>query len=179
MTTNTTLQTILTELNDAFVQDKRNDGTVFWKLKEDAAPWLKAEDDTGNNFIFRVHDALDDRLPDDWVYEKMAELAQKFTEYDFDSVDELRDNYLSEIIDSLVDVYNMDRARWLASHLNNQALCDEAAEEYNFVEQCTIEHGLSISDLMGQGQYLAIDRIAQAMVSEIEAEIEARAIDAT
>lgn len=149
-----TFQDVATEFNDAFESSKRDDDTTFYKLKNDAPEWLQ-----GSSVMMAIHAALDDRLPDDWVYKKVYFLSDRIT--DKENADDARDT-TSEWADSLVDTYNSDRSKWLASHLNNAALVDEAVEEYG-TEGDTFER-------IGIGQYLAIERIAAAVIEAIETE---------
>lgn len=156
--TKTMFQRVAEELNNAFESDTRDDGSTFYKLKDDRPEWLQ-----GSDVMMAVHSALDDRLPDDWVYETAYYLAEQIS--DCDDADEARDK-TGEWADSLVDVYNHDRLKWLGMHLNNAFLCDDAAEEFGPAED-TFSH-------IGRGQYLAIDRIAHALIEQIEEEADGR-----
>jgi hypothetical protein len=74
---------------------------------------------------------------------------------------------MHEIADRLVDVYNQDRVNWLALHLNNSLLCDEAKA----VRRSKI--GGNTPDMfaaIGLGQYLAIDRIGRGVIAAVEFE---------
>lgn len=200
MTKNTNLKDIAQELADAFETRKRwspaetaaailaqgpNDaltpelfhdlqriaadsagGTPFAVIKDDAPAWTRNENADGECLMLRVHSAIDDRLPDDWIYNSAASIAQRFTEYDFETADDLREN-ASAVADSEVDVYNTDLAAWLASHLDNAALVDEAVEEMGHSDQ-------GIFGDIAIGQYVALERIANALVDAIEQEHEAR-----
>jgi hypothetical protein len=112
----------------------------------------------------RVHKAIDDRLPNDWIYDKAAAIASSLSEYD--SLEAMRDA-VSEIADGEVDIYNADRSAWLASHLNNAFLVDDAVKELGQSEQGTFGN-------IGIGQYVACERIAYALIEEIENEVENR-----
>ena len=163
--TRTLFLTVLEELNAAFVSDTRNDGTVFYKLVDNAPEWLQ-----GSDVSLACHKALDDRLPDDWVYEQMTAIASDLWDRDLDNADDAREA-MGEIADSLVDVYNADRARWLASHLNNAFLVDDAVEELGGGEEDTYQR-------IGLGQYVAIERIGYALIQCIEEEAETREAEA-
>ena len=56
--------TVLRELAEAFVRDTRNDGKEFYKVRKWAPTWLQ-----DSQVSMACHRALDDRFPDDWVYE--------------------------------------------------------------------------------------------------------------
>lgn len=156
--TMTAFRTVANEFNNAITSDTRDDGETFYKIKDDAPEWLK-----GSDVSMAIHRAIDDRFPDDWVYEQMYFLAEHIS--DCDEADEARDK-VSEWADSLVDVYNAARLKWLAMHLNNALLCDEAEEE--------LGGGGDMFERIGAGQNLALDRIAHAMIEAIDEEANER-----
>ena len=156
-----TFQDIMKELSAAFVSDTRTDGGRFWKLRDDAPKWLQ-----GSDFALAVHQAVDDRAPDDWVYESMAHLADTMAGYDFDDADAARDS-VSEIADGAVDVYTSDLTAWLASRLDNVALVTEAREELGPSDD-------GVDREIMRGQYLGLERIAYAIILAVEEEAEAR-----
>jgi hypothetical protein len=140
---------------------------TFTKLKDDRADWLKGDDEY--RFMREIHEALDDRMPDDWVYQQASSIADRLTEYE--DADSARDS-ISEIADGLVDPYNTDRAKWLASHLLNAGIVDRAIEELGF--DFTGPNSTGIFGAIGLGQYVALEAIANAIIAAIEAEMEAR-----
>ncbi len=156
MTKTSTFQTVAEEVNKALVSDKRNDETTFYKFADDAPGWIEAA-----SVSRKCHEALDDRMPDDWVYEQMYFLADHLTHYE--TAADAREA-LGEIADGMVDVYNMDRVKWLAMHLNNAFLCDDAANEFGW------DKDRGLFGLIGMGQYIAIERIGDALIDCIEAE---------
>lgn len=157
--------TVLKEFAAAFKRDKRNDGTEFYTLRDDAPAWLQG--DAGRTIMREIHEALDDRLPNDWVYETAASVADTLTGYDLDDADDAREN-LHEVADGAVDVYNADRSKWLADHLSNAALVDEACSELG------CEPDADTFTRIGLGQYLAITRIGGAVIDAVEAEADSR-----
>jgi len=160
-----TVQAIAEELAAAFTSDTRTDGGTFYKLKDDAPQWCLRDNDSGESLMLRIHRAVDDRMPDDWIYSAADSIASSLREYE--SIDDMRDA-VSEIADGQVDVYNADLTKWLASHLFNLSLCDEAAEELGSDKE------KGIIGLIQLGQFIALERIANALISEIEAEAEKR-----
>lgn len=144
---------------------------TFYKIREGAPKWIWDYENVEDKLMFRVHKAIDDRLPDDWIYEQAAHVADRFTHYDFKTADDLRD-LAFEIADSLVDVYNTDRLRWLASNLDNVTLVDEAIIGYEI--DFHGDNATGILGAIGAGQILAIERIALALIDAIEAEAEKR-----
>jgi len=156
---------VMKELADAFVSDVRNDGKTFYKLSDDAPAWLQK--DAGSAVMREIHSVLDDRLPSDWVYEAVSSIADNFVSYDSQDEDSARES-THEIADGLVDVYNADRLRWLADHLLNADLVDEACKELG----CDADAG--IVDRIGIGQYYAYERLAQAVIDAVRDEADTR-----
>lgn len=94
------------------------------------------------DFVKELHD---DEMPNDWRYRIITDLLQNFVnEYDQDDLE----NYLNEITDSLVDIYNSDRAKWLADDINRGCI---DLKNLNMDEP-----NMTIFDLIGQAQYEAI-----------------------
>ena len=103
------------------------------ELKED-------QKETYQDFVRELHD---DELPNNWRYTIITDLLQNFVnEYEQDQLEDC----LSEIADSLVDVYNVDRARWLADDVLRG--CDQI--------DTTDKNNTSIFELIGIAQYEAI-----------------------
>lgn len=150
----TNYQRAVSEFAGAFSRSVRSDGGEYYKLNDGAPDWLQ-----GSDVMLAVHQALDDRMPDDWVYKTAASVAENLRDYDRETADESRDD-VGEIADSLVDVSNADRLQWLSSHLRNAALCDEAANELG-------DPGDTFQRI-GLGQYWAIERIAFAIIDACE-----------
>ena len=102
------------------------------QLKED-------QKETYQDFVRELHD---DELPNNWRYTIITDLLQNFVnEYEQDKLEDC----LSEIVDSLVDVYNVDRARWLADDVSRGCI---DLKNLNIDEP-----NMSIFDLIGQAQY--------------------------
>lgn len=159
-----TFQSVMAEVARAFECAERS-GTSekFWRIREDAPEWLQ-----GSDFMLAVHRAVDGddpRLPDDWIYEHTRLVALDLQ--DHDSPDDARDA-THEIADGLVDIYTSARLAWLASHLRNADLCDEAAIELGASDDA------SMAERAGLGQYLALTRIAYAVIDLVESELDDR-----
>ena len=132
-------------------EEKRD---TFYRLKDDVPAWI------GEHRLMRkVHEALDGRFPDDWVFEQAAHIASHLSGYA--NAEDAKDA-VSEIADGLVDVYNTDRAQWLASNLDNAALVDEAISEFGYNSDS------GIFGVIGAGQYMALERITNALIDQIE-----------
>ena len=161
------LQVVFAELANSFESDTRTDGTIFYKIKADAPDWVTGGKGDGFKLMQNVHEALDDRLPDDWVYGAAEYIASKFTEYPVESISEMFDN-LHEIVDGYVDVYNSELVKWLASNLNNAALCDEAVEEFGY------DKDRGIFGMIAAGQYHTLELIGSMLLTAVREEVEAR-----
>ena len=98
--------------------------------------------ETYQDFVRELHD---DELPNNWRYTIITDLLQNFVnEYEQDQLEDC----LSEIADSLVDVYNVDRARWLADDVSRGCI---DLKNLNIDEP-----NMTIFDLIGQAQHEAI-----------------------
>lgn len=161
-----TFSVILAELAGAFITAKRSDGTEFVKLADDAPPWT-LNDRVSGSLTLRIHRAVDDRAPDDWVYQAIRDMANKLTGYGCESADTLREA-VSEAADGEVDIWNAALTKWLASHLSNAALVDEAVEEMGW----PADRG--IFGAIAMGQYRALEAIGNAIIDEVQAELERR-----
>ena len=148
--TKTPFQRAVAEFAGAWETEKRDSGETFYRVKDRAAhAWV-------TEAVKAAHFAIDGRLPDDWIYEHAARIADVMTGYGADDADGMREND-HEICDGLVDIYNSERSRWLASHGGNPALCDEACEELGVERADTMER-------IGYGQFLALTRIFNAVI---------------
>ena len=148
----TNFKNAMQELSDAFTRSKRDNGETFYTLKDGSPEWM-----TGT--IYSAHNAIDSRLPDDWIYEAVASLASNYNTCD--DPDEARDRE-SEVCDGLVDVYTNALTAWLASHLGNVGLCDEAAEEFGLEGHNDLDHRIRM------GQLIAYQRISSTLIDAIE-----------
>ena len=116
-------QAVAQELVDAIIKDKRDDGSVFFKLKDPAPGWI-----SDREVAHKCHQALDDRLPDDWVYVIISGAADVIAGCDDDDID-LDNDLQHEIAEILTDHAISDLTKWLASHNLNVDLVDEYVKE--------------------------------------------------
>ena len=123
----TTNKEELKKFLDAFT----NDPCSNVQLKED-------QKEKYQDFVRELHD---DEMPNNWRYQIIFDLLHNFVnEYDQDDLE----GYLHEIADSLVDVYNTDRAKWLAEDINRGCI------------EIDTKNKTSIFELIGIAQYEAI-----------------------
>lgn len=129
------------------------DGTTRVVLKDDAPQELRDA----------VHEAHGDKLPNDFIYSTFAGLLCRISEYDAETVDELRDNgYDHEIIDGYVDIYTHDLLQWLASDIDNLEYMSRVMAERVYVE----EDGAW--QVLATMQYYAIEDVMQYVLSLLE-----------
>jgi hypothetical protein len=140
------------ELADAFISDKRTNGDTFYKLADKRPDWIDSE------FTQRIHSALDERFPCDWVYSSMASIADTLGGYTHHNADEAREDVF-EIADGLVDVYTSDLMGWLQNG-HNRGLVEMANDEMG--------QPADIEDQAKQGQYYGLSQIAGALIDEID-----------
>lgn len=143
---------------DAFIRDTREDGSTFYKLRDDAPEWMR---DT----VRAAHDAVDE-MPDDAVYECCQDAAETLADVDCRYIDDIAHGFA----DDQVSPYNAARVAWLAEKpLIRGPLCDEAAEEYGQAND--------LFDRIGYGWYEWARRIFYAVAKGINDEAEAEADD--
>lgn len=119
-----------------------------------------ARNDSDLDLFREIHGT--DILPDDFRYSMISRLLDRLQEYDFESVDDLRNRGLDhEIIDSLVDVYTGHLTDWLASHNCRVDFCNEATEE-------GLTSGSDIINTIQCGQYKEIEMIMNNILSYLE-----------
>lgn len=162
----TTFASILSELAGAFETRKRSDGTEFVTLRDDAPDWTK-RDTNGESLCLRLHRAVDDRAPDDWVYRAIQDMADKLTGYGCESATNLRET-VSEAADGQCDIYSPALTKWLASHPYNAFLVDEAISATGWPSDRGIFGAIVL------GQYRALEAIGNAIIDEVQAELERR-----
>ena len=125
----TTNKEELRKFLDAFTSESFND-YIQYSLKED-------QKEKYQEFVRELHD---DEMPNNWRYEIIHDLLYSFV-YEYE--DDLED-HLHEIADSLVDVYNVDRAKWLADDITRGCI------------DIDTQNKTSIFELIGIAQYEAI-----------------------
>lgn len=129
------------------------DGTTRVVLKDDAPKELRDA----------VQEAHGDKLPNDFIFSTFAGLLNGISEYDVETVEELRNHgYDHEIIDGHVDIYTHDLLQWLASDIDNLEYMSRVMAESVFVEDDGAWQTLA------RMQYYAIEDIMQFVLSLLE-----------
>ena len=102
---------------------------------------ISLKEDQKEKYQEFVRELHDDEMPNNWRYRIITDLLQNFVnEYEQDDLKK----YLHEITDSLVDIYDSDRAKWLADDVSRVCIDIDTTNK------------TSIFDLIGQAQYEAI-----------------------
>ncbi len=130
----------------------REDGSEYWRRKDGAPEWV--ED--------LCREAHGDMFPDDWRYEFIYSGLSILADED----DE--DSY-SERLDSAMDVYTMERLKWLSSHLSRLEYVDDGISEFGWNEEG------GIAQAVGVGQYKEREEVLHLLrgwLSEDEWQIE-------
>ena len=140
-------QTIAGEACDWF-ETRTRDWSTYTTLKDGRPDWI----------YDAVYEAHGDMPPDDRIY-RLCRDAFMFI-HDNDATED----DAGEFAEQAVDVYTMNRLRWLASHLSRPGLCDEAADEFGGGYD-----DASITDRIGWGQYLEASRVYAAIWTAVEA----------
>lgn len=140
------------EFSDAFERATRTDGTAFVKLSSDAPEWMTDA----------VRDSHARALPDDYVYSLCEECADGIAEHSdwLDDVDSVED-YLHEIADAAVPIYNAERARWLSENISNCEWIAESVANFGAPSEC------DVFDLLGQGMYAQASYVAGILFNAI------------
>ena len=126
MTTTTTNQInwFLTAgtLRAAFTQDKRQDGTLYWCLTEQAR---QSVDDL-TEWLRGLHD---DELPNDWRYETIVSILDALM--DVEGLADYEDHHdlVDGIANNNTDIYNADLLQWYADIPSRVAYIDDAQSE--------------------------------------------------
>jgi len=120
-----------------FEQDKRTDGTEYWRATNAAPDWVSP-------LLCRA--AHDGMLPDDWRYRFTVDALDILSETD-------NEDEITERLDNDVDVYYGALALWLASHSERFGYCDEAAEELG-ADKMPISQRIQIGQLAERREVL-------------------------
>jgi cytosine/adenosine deaminase-related metal-dependent hydrolase len=123
-----------------FATRERDDGTTFVTLRDDAPTWLRDA----------VYDAHDGEMPNDWRYETCQAICEMIDDGTEDT---------QEIADSLVDIYNGDRAAWIAGNLHRGNV---------EIERDHLPEDVSVFHLIGLAQYQIITEMAEVLADAIE-----------
>lgn len=140
-------KTLITEFSNAFVKDKRTNGEEFVHLKEGRPEWMQD----------LVHVCHCEMWVDDTRYEMIREVADTLAELEPDTWEDEG----AQAAEGCVSVYNSDRTKWLASHLDRAGYCDEAQEQGYAADDT------GIFDRIAAGMAMEYREIADAMVRYI------------
>lgn len=138
---------------DTFTRQERNEPNEFGDKGFYSLPHSKPECQW---MIDAVREAHGDIMPNDWVYDACHTIVGHMA--DTDSAD--WDDSVSEWADGGVDVYNADRARWLAANLHFGGIVDEAVQSMGHSDQ-------GVYGDIGLGQFAMLESIAAALIKAV------------
>jgi hypothetical protein len=164
--TMTTFQTIAREFYRAFATE--NPRKVV-SLVDTCEPWMR-------DAIYDAHTALDGRMPDDWTYEACREIVSALEE-----LDDVNEDTAYEIADANTDNATADLTTWLASHVGNVALVDQAIEDFGLLEMFAdarrAKRGAdrpSLVSMIASGQLHAYRTLTESLINAIQSQATAR-----
>jgi len=103
-----TLRDQLQDLNDSFNQERREDNSCYFFLK----------DESKNKYQDLIRELHMDEMPNDWRYETIKDLVSSFLEYFSDdeelTYDNLQDALRESIADNIADYSNSCLFKWLS-----------------------------------------------------------------
>jgi hypothetical protein len=168
----TLFQVIATEFRTAFTKD--NPRQVY-TLKDGSPQWM-------TNAIYAAHKAVDDRMPDDWIYEACCACVDEMTELKTVDDDSASDASY-EIADRQTETNTHALLQWLASNIRNADLVDEANEAFGTFESYAESKQLvrsrrveapTIVHMIQLGQLHALQSICESLMSAIRTQVTAR-----
>lgn len=127
-----------------FKSNKRDNGETYVYLSDDRPEELQES----------VREAHGERLPNDFTYGSYADLLQKVTEYEVNTIDDLED-VRHEIVDGYVDIYTSDLTKWLHDDIHNVEYLNDVMENYEPKDGY---------QLLSMAQYQAYDNIMTCIV---------------
>ena len=108
-------------LRAAFTQDKRQDGTLYWCLTEQARQSV-------DDLTEWLRDLHDDELPNDWRYETIVNICEALMDED-DLSNACPGELAAGIANNLTDIYNHSLFQWYADIPSRVDYIEEAVSE--------------------------------------------------
>jgi len=135
------------DLENSFEVKTRTNGNDYYVLRNDGPAWFD---------MHAIHSDLDDRLPCDWVYKTVYDVAMIATAYDEPETFEI-----AQTISNRLSTY--DLLTWAADHMGNQSYVDEAMAD------CSCD---SLDKALRFGYELAAEHIAASVLAQVNAAFE-------
>jgi hypothetical protein len=141
------IQKLAEEVAAQFEQDKRSDGTRYWRLKS-------GRDQKVQDLVRDAH-RIDGHLilPDDYRYEFAKEALDAIAEYE--DTDEARDSLEA-------DIYTSDLTKWLGSNVYRPGYVDETMEEMG------VRDGSDIITQMQMGQLHEKEEVFDSVLKSLQ-----------
>ena len=144
-----TKQQLLKEIVSSFELRTRTNGDTFCVLSGNASKWLS---------MHEIHSDLDDRLPCDWIYSTVYDVASIAAGYDEPEAFEI-----AQALSNLLSTH--DLLEWAVDHGGNQSYVDEAMADYS----CD-----SLDKALRCGYELAAAQIAASVLAQVDSAFEDR-----
>lgn len=149
-----TIEELADYAKDFFEQKRRDDGSSYWKLKDDYPTWVR-------EMLFRIHDK-GHWLPDDYKYEFAVDALYALAE----GQDPEEGAYEIE-----PDVYTNALHKWLTSHPYRSTYVDEAVREFGWPKEGGLDQALMGGQVLEKQEVwrLVLDALNERL-EEIELE---------
>ena len=142
-------------LRAAFTQDKRQDGTLYWCLTEQARQSV-------DDLTEWLRDLHDEELPNDWRYETIVNICEALM--DEDDLSNADPGEMSVgIANNLTDIYNSDLLQWYADNTSRLCYIEQAEVEGLISDDAAIDARLTIgqNECIRSMCYRIIERLGQ------------------
>jgi hypothetical protein len=140
ITTNTQSQT-LTQALSHFVSFEDHKNERQWKLNDEASMDL-------SKLVMEMHD---EEMPNNWRFDTIVDIFYELKGKETETINTF------EVADNLVDVYNLDLKKWVATHSRDNYI-DEGIEE-GLIDS-NMEKQLFV-DLIRKGQFICIEQMVR------------------
>ena len=163
MTTTKQINWFLTAgtLRAAFTQNKRQDGTLYWCLTEQA----RQNDDDLTPWLMGLHD---EELPNDWRYETIVSILDVLMDVDA-PLDEFMDHHdlVDGIANNITDIYN-SLLQWYTDNTSRLYYIEQAEVEGLICDDAAIDARLSIgqNECIRSMCHRIIDRLITTKVTQ-------------
>ena len=148
------LKEVLQKLDNSLVKGTRENGQDYFYLSNDLDPDLR------DQFQTIIRECHAGEFPNDWRFSTVKEICFTCLEYDLDGginqLDQILDNYISEIVDGIVDISTSRLFQWLADIPSRSEFTDGPYGE-----------DLELSKMAAQRQYEEIDFIAHTLLNSL------------
>ena len=141
-------------LRAAFTRDKRDNGSTFWCLTEQAR---QSVDDL-TEWLRELHD---EELPNDWRYETIVNILDALM--DIDGLEDYEDH--CDLVDVIAgnecDIYTGDLLKWYGDNPSRLSYIEEAESDGYLSDKCDMFTRLTM------GQHVCISQMAYKIIERL------------